>query len=155
MKQNGNSFLEASKGIELKTNASDPTVNGQITFNGTVFRKRQGGVTTDLDSCTLTLVVKSSTIITTGLKAGSVTTNKAGNWSKWTLTTDEANSTAVVNIRKNGTLIFTTNKPALTNQKNNSGTNMSGTTTAYAIGDYFEIEIVSNNNSKGLTITLE
>ena len=32
---------------------------------------------------------------------------------------------------------------------------MSGTTTAYSVGDYFEIDIESNNNSHGLTLILE
>lgn len=103
----------------------------------------------------LTLQCKASSTITTGTKQGSITTIKTGNWTKWTLTTDEPSSTAVVNIKKNGTDIFTTNKPTLTAQKNASGTDMSGTTTAYAVGDYFEIVIESNDNSKGLTITLE
>lgn len=145
--------------INLGSLTADPASpgNGTFWYNSTLgkYRCKEDGVIKDMVSGSLTLTVKSSTIITTGLKAGSITTNKAGNWSKWTLTTDEANSTAVVNIRKNGTLIFTTNKPTLTAQKNNSGTNMAGTTTSYSIGDYFEIEIESNNNSKGLTITLE
>lgn len=132
--------------MDLKDRILDLSIAVRTKFNA---------ITTALNAQSITLTCKSSTIITTGVKTGSVTTTKAGDWSKWTLTTDEANSTVVVNIRKNGVPIFTTNKPNLTNQKNNSGTNMAGTTTAYAIGDFFEIEIESNNNSKGLTITLE
>ena len=135
---------------------ADPTNDGEITYNGTKFRAKENGTVKDLIiGGKLTLICKASAVITTGLKSGSVTPTESGNWTKWTLITDEANSTVVVNVKKNGTNIFTTNKPTLTAQKNNSGTNMSGTTTAYSVGDYFEIDIESNNNSHGLTLILE
>jgi hypothetical protein len=50
MKQTGQTFLETAKGIELKVNTLDPVNNGQITYNGTKFRKKQGGIVSDLDT---------------------------------------------------------------------------------------------------------
>ena len=103
---------------------------------------------------TIDLAYGNSIVIPDGtLSPFAATASSSGSFSKWTITGD-VSSTVVVNVKKNGTNVFTTNKPTLTAQRSNSGTNMTGTTTSYTAGDILELEIENNDNAKYIALTL-
>lgn len=148
--------------IQLGNLTADPASpqDGQMWYNSTLgkFRVRENGVTKDDDTGgnnnKINLGYTSNMQITIGLKANSVVKMpKSGIFSRWDITSDVATN-SVVNVRKNGTLIFTSNKPTLTAQRSNSGTNMAGTTNSYSAGDLFELDIETNNNATYILLTL-
>ena len=147
--------------IRNKTSSGAPLagdlVERELCFvepDNSVYIKKTDGTVLKIANTKLNLGYRSSAIITTGTKIDAVIKAHAqGIFTRWDITGDVA-STAVINVRKNGTLIFTSNKPTLTAQRSNSGTDMAGTTNAYNAGDIFELEIESNNNAKYFLLTL-
>jgi hypothetical protein len=110
----------------------------------------------------ITLGVSSTTAITIGAKIQARTVSPfTGIIKKWRITSD-LNTSTIVDIWKsvtgttptNANSITGTDKPTLIGQQTNSSTLLTGWATTINEGDLLQLEVESNNTSRGLTIQL-
>lgn len=108
----------------------------------------------------ITLQVKSSTVVTTGNK-GNVIIPYNGTITRWYLNTD-VNATVTVDLWKRnganpniGDTITGSAQPALSAANYGTSTTLTGWTTAVAVGDKLELDIVANDLATYIQIIIE